>query len=86
MKHKFKRGDKVVFLNAELHNEYPIYYPPEGSVGSVLIPGRESACIQWPEGTTGGSGLWHARNCDLAKAHTPLKTVLNKLRGKFRKK
>ena len=55
-------------------------------MGRVLFVGREETRIQWPKGTTGAYGCWYAMNCDLAKAHTPLKTVLNRLRGKFLKK
>ncbi len=57
-----KVGDKVRYIaDAATTKEYPEFYPPKGTIGTVLWVGYESGqCyIQWPEGTTEGSGCWH---------------------------
>lgn len=59
---KIEVGDKVRYIiDAATTKECPEFYPPKGTVGTVLWVGYESGqCyIQWPEGTTEGSGRWH---------------------------
>lgn len=86
MAQTLKRGDKVVFLNTEAHKQCPRWYPPKGTVGTVVHPGVGTAWVQWPSGTTDNPGRWFAPLCELAPAPTtPLQTALNRLCGLFRK-
>ena len=73
---KLKRGDKVRFLNQEKHISIPRYYPPAGTVGTVIRDGDD--LIQWPNGTTGGDGRWFAgsRNLELARTFKAHKIVI----------
>lgn len=59
---EIKIGDKVRYIiDAATTKEFSEFYPPKGTIGTVLWVGYESGqCyIQWPEGTTEGSGRWH---------------------------
>lgn len=59
----FKAGDKVVFKNGRLHNQLPNYYPPAGTIGTVLYVCKYSPLpIQWPIGSTSMRDVWW---CDL---------------------
>ncbi len=57
-----KVGDRVRYIFEDSKEDKETgFYPPKGTVGTVLWVGYESGqCyIQWPEGTTEGSGRWH---------------------------
>ena len=52
------KGAKVVFTDAKAHEEEPQYYPPVGTVGTVLHNGDD--WIQWPKGSTSMDDIWCA--------------------------
>lgn len=57
-----KVGDKVRYIFEDSKEDKETgFYPPKGTVGTVLWIGYDSGqCyIRWPEGTTEGSGCWH---------------------------
>ena len=59
---EIKVGDRVRYIFEDSKEDKETgFYPPKGTVGTVLWVGYESGqCyIQWPEGTTEGSGRWH---------------------------
>lgn len=54
-----KVGDKVRFVNAEVHDCDPYCYPPVGTIGTVLsIDGDDVVFVQWPEGSTLTDDRW----------------------------
>lgn len=56
-----KVGDKVRFVNAEVHDCDPYCYPPVGTIGTVLsIDSDDGVYVQWPEGSTSHSDRWWA--------------------------
>lgn len=66
---KFKVGDKVRFTDAECHRSDPCYYPPVGTIGTIVSDEMSSTpFIKWDEWTPPG-GAWksiHGRNPGLA--------------------
>ena len=57
-----KVGDRVRYIAEDSKEDKETgFYPPKGTVGTVLWVGNDSGqCyIRWPEGTTEGSGRWH---------------------------
>lgn len=57
-----KVGDKVRYIFEDSKEDKETgFYPPKGTIGTVLWIGYDSdqCYIQWPEGTTEGSGRWH---------------------------
>ena len=62
----FVQGDKVR-VNEYLKTHGP-YYPPVGTIGTVLIVGRRQSLVEWPEGTVvkKNAGVpptaWYIRN------------------------
>ena len=65
---KFKVGDKVRFTKAECHCSDPCYYPPVGTIGTIVGDEKSSVpFIKWDEWTPGG--IWkyiHGSNPGLA--------------------
>jgi hypothetical protein len=57
-----RKGDRVRFTGAALHETSPEYYPPPGVAGVYLGGGW----VQWPDGATSGDGRWHAPDSALA--------------------
>lgn len=54
-----KVGDKVRFVNAEVHDCDPWFYPPVGTIGTVLSINRYGdVFVQWPEGSTLTEDRW----------------------------
>lgn len=54
-----KVGDKVRFVNAEVHDCDPYCYPPVGTIGTVLsIDGDDVVFVQWPGGSTLTDDRW----------------------------
>lgn len=50
---EFKKGDRVVFCDAEKHLQDPRNYPPVGTVGFIAeVPRDNSPFIQWTIGST----------------------------------
>lgn len=62
-----KPGVKVRFINANMHDENPKYYPVAGIVGTVKEVGKDfvMALIRWPKNTTSGDNKWYTPICDL---------------------
>ena len=57
-----KIGDKVRYIAEDSKEDKETgFYPPKGTVGTVLWVGHESGqCyIRWPMGTTKRGGCWH---------------------------
>lgn len=62
-KNKFNVGDEVVFMNANAHVNAPIWYPEVGTVGFITEVREQrdndfDIQVQWPEGSTLGTGEW----------------------------
>jgi hypothetical protein len=48
-----------MFTDAEARRRDPNYYPPVGTIGDVLkVDPSGGYKVQWPEGTTSGTGKW----------------------------
>lgn len=49
-------GDRVEFIDADSHEDYPDFYPPVGTVGEVtaVLCGGKMINVHWPKGTTAG--------------------------------
>ena len=63
--HQFKVGDRVRFtgpLAAECHELTSRWFPPVGTVGTVIHAQRDTdeICVKWPRGSTAGQGDWWA--------------------------
>lgn len=55
-------GDKVRYIAEDsIEDKESGYYPPKGTIGTVLWVGNDGVLCQvrWPEGTTRGSGRWY---------------------------
>lgn len=64
----FEPGDKVVFTSEKLHQEYPSFFPPAGTVGTILSANcRGEYDVQWPDGSTSKDDQWIADQNDLEK-------------------
>lgn len=59
-------GKKVRFINVEAHDEMPHFYPPVGTIGTI-IPGsyysngcfeKEDYIVEWPKGSTSWMDIW----------------------------
>lgn len=62
----FKVGDKVKFINDELHNIAPSYYPKVGTVGEIVKSYEDNTFfVQWPEGTTSDDDFWYVGGQDI---------------------
>lgn len=55
---KLKKGDKVRFTNAVLHEMIPQFYPKPGTIG--IVHHDHDELIQWPTGSTSLDDLWRA--------------------------
>lgn len=57
-----KVGDKVRYIAEDsIEDRDSRFYPPKGTIGTVLWTGNDSALCQvrWPEGTTKWHGCWY---------------------------
>lgn len=64
----FKKGDRVCFTNAALH-ELDKIYPQVGAEGEFRgysRPDKSRAWVLWDDGETKGDGLWPCLTGDLA--------------------
>lgn len=60
----YKPGDKVRFIDAKAHEDYPDFYPPVGTIGTVLrMFGNGVLDVQWPTGSTTGDDRWNCHTC-----------------------
>ena len=48
---RYRIGARVAFIKGELHEAHPDYYPPEGTVGTVLHDYGAVVHVQWPKGS-----------------------------------
>lgn len=71
VKTDYKAGDKVVFIEGNAHNIYPLYYPEVGTVGTVVGVNRFNAYVKWKEGSTSGDDTWYCEfeHCIPAKEY-----------------
>lgn len=53
-----KAGDKVRYTGANMRRLVPEYYPPVGTIGTVIKIDNMGARVQWPEGSTSGDDRW----------------------------
>lgn len=62
-----KVGDRVRYIaDAVTTKEYPEFYPPKGTIGTVIgIEDNPLYLIRWPEETTQGDGCWYAKEEDI---------------------
>ena len=67
---EYKAGDKVRFISEGLHLRELDYYPPSGTVGTVLAYEADLGTIyvQWPAGLTYGDGCWLCGTDDVEPA------------------
>lgn len=60
-KHNYKPGDKVRFIDAVAHEEYEGFYPPAGTIGTV-VEGTDikgDIYVRWAGGSTALDGTWY---------------------------
>ena len=61
--HNYKPGDKVRFIDGAIHNRAPAFYPPAGTIGTVLTVEKEekeiALYVQWPPKTTSQKDKWY---------------------------
>ncbi len=86
MNRTFKKGDKVIFNDAELHRNNPEYFPAVGTVGIITMVDEETAEVSWHKGSTSKHDIWWAAfECLEHAPPSPLEIALNRLRGLIRK-
>lgn len=56
-----KVGMLVKFIDEAEHKDCPEYYPPVGTVGTILRVGPNDIFVRWPEGKTDKPNKWY---CD----------------------
>lgn len=74
-KNNFQVGDEVVFVNSEMHEENPEWFPEVGTVGIVVdiyelsdddyyttSDDDYTTRVQWPDGSTSKSDVWWVRH------------------------
>lgn len=65
----FEIGDKVRFVCGELHEKFPAYTPPVGTIGTVTGFCFEILVVQWPRGTTSEDDEWSVLPCFVEKVN-----------------
>ncbi len=63
----FANGDQVRFICGELHEKQPAYFPPVGTIGTVIGFGLDDLFVQWPCGTTSEDDEWFVLPCFVEK-------------------
>lgn len=64
-----KKGDKVRFTCAMMHEFCPEFYPEPGTVGVIEQEAKLGGFwIQWPKGSTSRDDYYHAATCDIELA------------------
>lgn len=59
-------GKKVRFVNAEAHEGMPDFYPPVGTIGTIMpVSYHPNGCfeeedyiVEWPKGSTSWIDIW----------------------------
>ena len=75
---KFKKGDRVEFIDQDLHIFEPRWYPEVGTIGEVVSAhGDGTYIVQWPEGKTACNGRWAIGGGSLKLSDKPM--VCNKI-------
>lgn len=46
--------DEVIFINANAHKEFPEFYPPVGTKGTIVNAGQRYPSVRW----SNGIGTW----------------------------
>lgn len=54
----FKKGDKVIFTDAYMHQYNPECYPAVGTVGTILKIDGNTAEVMWDKGSTSEDDIW----------------------------
>lgn len=90
-KNNFQVGDEVVFVNSEMHESCPEYYPKVGTVGTIVevLPTSHylNIRIRWPRGSTSHNDIWsvlydwvepaHPDQGEIEKSDLPISFLLN---------
>lgn len=68
-------GKRVIY-NGNMHDSCPEFYPPEGTVGRVVIEEICTYRVEWPKGTTSDSDYWWAKkeDCTIIKEENEMDT------------
>lgn len=63
---KFKVGDKVRYIGKD-HREMPEFYPPVGTIGTVINQSNEcdDVYVQWEKGSTSRKDCWYCDRHDV---------------------
>ena len=63
---KFKVGDKVRYIGKD-HKEMPVFYPPIGTIGTVVnqLNEYDDVYIQWAKGSTSREDCWYCDRHDV---------------------
>lgn len=59
------KKEYVVFINKELHKEYPDWFPYPGTIGKIIEMGTSSYLVDWGIGGGTKSGPWWAGANDI---------------------
>lgn len=73
----YKKGDKVMFCDAQAHKQIPSCYPKVGTIGVVKCAAEsdDEVMVQWPEGSTSSDDLWFTETSQL-KPHTTERVII----------
>lgn len=63
---KFNVGDKVRYIGED-HNDMPQFYPPVGTIGTVINQSNEcdDVYVQWEKGSTSREDCWYCDRHDV---------------------
>lgn len=63
---KFNVGDKVRYIGKD-HNDMPEFYPPVGTIGTVVnrLNEYDDVYVQWEKGSTSKEDCWYCDRYDL---------------------
>lgn len=66
----YKEGDKVVYINEAKHQVSHEFYPPVGTIGTVIKRSLDGTyLVQWPKGTTLAPYEWWCNHTDINPAY-----------------
>ena len=56
----YKSGDRVVYIGKRNGKRgKPVFFPPIGTVGTVIKMSCGSVLVKWPDGSTLGDDRWY---------------------------
>lgn len=63
---KFNVGDKVRYIGKD-HDDMPKFYPPVGTIGTVIkqLNEYDVVYVQWEKGSTSKEDCWYCNNNDI---------------------